>query len=170
MSTRRRFLASAALATTAATTLGFAAGPLLAAERPLRTRAIPSSGETLPVIGMGTSTSFEIGNDVAARAALAEVLRRFVEGGGRLIDTSPSYSDAEDVLGGLLAEAGSRAHVFLATKLSGVAGRAAGLAQFEASLRRLRSERIDLLQVHNLHDWRTQLALARELKAEGRVR
>lgn len=170
MSTRRRFLASAALATTAATTLGFAAGPLLAAERPLRTRAIPSSGETLPVIGMGTSTSFEIGNDVAARAALAEVLRRFVEGGGRVIDTSPSYSDAEDVLGGLLAEAGSRAQVFLATKLSGVAGRAAGLAQFEASLRRLRSERIDLLQVHNLHDWRTQLALARELKAEGRVR
>ena len=170
MSTRRRFLASAALATTAATAAGLGAGHLLAAGRPLETRVIPSSGEALPVIGMGTSTSFEIGGDVAARTALAEVLQRFVEGGGRVIDTSPSYADAEDVLGALLAEAALRPRVFLATKLSGVTGRAAGRRQFEASQRRLRSEQIDLLQVHNLGDWRTQLALARELKAEGLVR
>jgi aryl-alcohol dehydrogenase-like predicted oxidoreductase len=167
MSTRRRFLVNAALTVT---TAGLGPGRLLAAESPLETRPIPATGEALPVIGMGTSTSFEIGADRGARSALAEVLRRFVDGGGRLIDTSPSYSDAEDVLGGLLADAQLHSRVFLATKLSGVTGRAAGRAQFQASQRRLRSERIDLLQVHNLGDWRTQLALARELKAEGLVR
>jgi diketogulonate reductase-like aldo/keto reductase len=167
MSTRRRFLAGTALAAAAA---GFAPRRLLAAPAALETRVIPASGEALPVIGMGTSGSFEIGSDASARTLLSEVLQRFVDGGGRLIDTAPTYGGAEDVLGGLLAEAGLHSRVFLATKLSGVSGRAAGRAQFEASLRRLRTARIDLLQVHNLQDWRVQLALARELKAEGVVR
>lgn len=167
MGTRRRFLASAILAATAA---GLGPRRLIAAASPVETRLIPASGEALPVIGMGTSGSFEIGSDAEARALLGEVLRRFVDGGGRLIDTAPTYGNAEDVLGELLAEASLRSRVFLATKLSGVSGRAAGRAQFQASLRRLRGERIDLLQVHNLQDWRVQLALARELKAEGLVR
>jgi len=136
----------------------------------LATRPIPARGEALPVIGLGTSGSFEVGADAAARATLAEVLRRFVDGGGRLIDTAPTYSSAEDVLGALLAQTGLRERVFLATKLSGVTGRDAGRAQFAASLQRLRTDRVELLQVHNLRDWQTQLAVARELKAEGQVK
>jgi aryl-alcohol dehydrogenase-like predicted oxidoreductase len=166
MTTRRQFIAVSALA--AAT----ASAPLRRAfaDAPMSTRPIPSSGEALPVIGMGTSGSFEVGADAAARAPLAEVLRRFVDGGARLIDTAPTYGSAEDVLGALLAETGLRDRVFLATKLSGVTGKEAGRAQFEASLRRLRTDKVELLQVHNLRDWRTQLALARELKAEGKVK
>ena len=118
---------------------------------------------------MGTSGSFEVGTDAAARDPLREVLRRFVAGGARLIDTAPSYGTAESVLGDLLAELKLRDQVFLATKLSSV-GREAGAAQFAQSLARLRTDKVELLQVHNLRDWKTQLALARELKAEGKVR
>lgn len=166
MTSRRLFLASAALATS---TL-LARPRFAAAAEALQQRAIPSSGEALPVIGMGTSGSFEVGGDALARSALTEVLRRFIDGGGRLIDTAPTYGSAEDVLGDLLQAGGWRERVFLASKLSGVTGRDAGRAQFAATLGRLRTDRIDLLQVHNLRDWRTQLALARELKAEGKVR
>lgn len=167
MTTRRCFLTTTALAAAAALvrpTPGFATNA------GVRTRAIPASGERLPVIGMGTSGSFEVGGDATARTALSEVLRRFVDGGGRLIDTAPTYSSAEDVLGDLLAETGLRHRVFLATKLSGVTGREAGRAQFESTLKRLKTDQVELLQVHNLRDWRTQLAVARELKAEGRVK
>lgn len=144
--------------------------PAWSAEAAIATRTIPSSGEAIPVIGMGTSGSFEVDTDAATRAPLAEVLRRFVAGGGKLIDTAPTYSTAEDVLGDLLAETGLRPSVFLATKLSGVTGKDAGRAQFEQTLGRLRTDKVELLQVHNLRDWETQLALARELKAEGKVR
>lgn len=137
---------------------------------PLATRAIPASGERLPVIGMGTSGSFEVGDNESARARLRIVLRRFVAAGATVIDTAPTYTSAEDVLGDLVAEAGQRPRLFLATKLSGVVGRDAGLAQFADSLRRLQTDAIDLLQVHNLLDTATQLELARALKAEGKVR
>jgi diketogulonate reductase-like aldo/keto reductase len=167
MPSRRHFIASSVAAATALALLPRRA---LANPAAQATRAIPSSGEMLPVIGMGTSGSFEVGADASARSALAEVLRRFVDGGGRLIDTAPTYSSAEDVLGDLLAETGLRDRIFLATKLSGVSGREAGLAQFESTLGRLRTDTVELLQVHNLRDWRTQLALARELKAQGKVK
>ena len=167
MMNRRYFLgcsASAAIATIVAPRVAFAS-----ATSGIAKRRIPSSGEWLPVIGMGTSGSFEVGASAAERDPLREVLRRFFEGGGTLIDTAPSYGSAEEVLGDLLAESGMRASAFLATKL-GTSGRDAGIEQFEASLKRLRTDRIELLQVHNLRDWRTQLALARELKAQGKVR
>lgn len=165
MPSRRTFLASSVLAAAAPVlTRADSVAPALAS------RPIPSTGEALPVIGMGTSGSFEVGNDAAVRVPLAEVLRRFVEGGGRLIDTAPTYGSAEDVLGDLVQAAGLRSRLFLATKLSGVRGREAGMAQFADSLRRLRTDRVELLQVHNLGDWRTQLALARELKAQGKVK
>jgi aryl-alcohol dehydrogenase-like predicted oxidoreductase len=122
------------------------------------------------VIGIGTPSSFEVGGDAAARAQLAEVLRRFVAGGGRLIDTAPTYGTAEDVLGDLLAETGLRPQIFLATKLSGVTGAEAGRAQFAQSLKRLRTDKVELLQVHNLRDTETQLEVARALKAEGKVK
>lgn len=134
----------------------------------MRQRAIPSTGALLPLIGLGTSGNFEVGDSAAETDPLREVLKRFFASGARLVDTAPSYGRAELVLGALLAESEQRANCFLASKLSSV-GKEAGLAQFQDSLRRLRTDRLDLLQVHNLRDWRTQLALARELKNEGKV-
>lgn len=168
MYNRRRFLLSGAALTGAAFVPGIAL-PLSPAPG-LQRRRIAASGEMVPVIGMGTSGSFEVGADAEARAALSEVLRRFTAAGATLIDTAPTYGSAEGVLGELVAELGLRDSLFLATKLSGVSGREAGLAQFEATLKRLKTDKVDLLQVHNLRDWRTQLALARELKQQGRVR
>lgn len=153
---------------------GFAAVgglPALASANPntMRTRSIPVSNEAVPVIGMGTSGSFEVGPGTEEYEALNEVLRIFFEGGGRLIDTAPTYGNAEDVLGALLTEE-QRSQVFLATKLSGVTGRDAGRAQFANTLQRLGMDQVSLLQVHNLRDTATQLAVARELKEEGKTR
>ncbi len=136
----------------------------------MRTRIIPSSGETVPVIGMGTSGSFEVPSPGAEYRALQEVLKRFFAGGGKLIDTAPTYSNAEDNLGPLLEQLGLREQAFIATKLSGVTGREEGLAQFKNTLKRLHTDKVELLQVHNLRDWKTQLAVARELKKEGKVK
>lgn len=163
MTTRRDFLAAATVAAGAA-----ALRPLPAfAAASLRQRPIPATGERVPVIGMGTSGSFEV--DAAGREPLRGVLRRFVDGGGTVIDTSPNYSNAEDVLGDLLAELELRDRIFLATKLA-ADDRASGEAQFAQSLRRLRTDHVELLAVHNLRDWKTQLALARELKAAGKTK
>ena len=160
---RRTFLGGAVAAA------GAAALPLAvrAAAATMARRAVPSTGEPLPVIGMGTSGSFEV--DTAGREPLREVLRRFVAGGGTVIDTSPNYSNAEDVVGDLLHELQLRDRIFLATKLA-ADDRAAGEAQFARSLQRLRTDRVELLAVHNLRDWKTQLALARELKAQGKTK
>ena len=136
----------------------------------MRTRIIPSSGETVPVIGMGTSGSFEVPSSGAEYRALQEVLKRFFAGGGKLIDTAPTYSNAEDNLGPLLEQLGLREQAFIATKLSGVSGREEGFAQFKNTLKRLRTDKVELLQVHNLRDWKTQLAVARELKEQGKVK
>lgn len=173
MPTRRQFIiASSAAAGSACfgllpSSLSIAGAAEQAA---MRTRVIPSSGETVPVIGMGTSGSFEVPAGSAEYQALKEVLRRFFDGGATLIDTAPTYSNAEDNLGPLLAELGLRKRAFIATKLSGVNGREQGLAQFNNTLKRLRTDRVELLQVHNLRDWKTQLALARELKEQGKVK
>jgi aryl-alcohol dehydrogenase-like predicted oxidoreductase len=133
-------------------------------------RLIPRTGEKIPIIGMGTSGSFEVKSNTPEYEALREVLKIFFDGGGTLIDTAPTYSVAEDVLGTLLAEQNLRPKAWIATKLSGVHGRAAGLAQFNDTLRRLKTDKVELLQVHNLGDLKTQLALARELQAEGKAR
>lgn len=182
MYSRRRFLTSAA---TAAAGLSLAAcrddarAVAAATNQPagsaaplgtLNTRSIPSTGEKLPVIGMGTSGSFEVGDSTGERDPLREVLKRFFAAGATLIDTAPTYSVAEDVLGALLAEQNLRGKAWIATKLSGVNGREAGLVQFNNTLRRLQTDKVELLQVHNLGDLKTQLALARELKAQGKVR
>lgn len=168
MTSRRSFISAATLAVTAAalpSAAALAAAP--GASPGMAKRAIPSTGETIPVIGMGTSGSFEV--DPAGREPLKEVLRRFVAGGASVIDTSPNYSNAEDVLGDLLAELGLRNRIWLATKLA-ADDRAAGEAQFAQSLRRLRTDKVELLAVHNLRDWKTQLAYARELKAQGKTK
>ncbi len=173
MSNRRQFLgATATVALTAMInpSLAFGTTPAAQLKPAIATRKIPSSGEQIPIIGLGTSGSFEIGTSAAERDPRREVLRRFLAAGASLIDTSPSYSTAESVIGDLLADLGMREKVFLATKLSGVKGREAGLEQFNSSLKRLQTDKVELLQVHNLGDWKTQLALARELKVEGKVR
>ena len=168
--TRRREFILQTSAAVLATTLSGASAPAAVRREPLALRTIPSSGERIPVIGLGTSGSFEVGDNEAARARLRIVLRRFVAAGASVVDTAPTYTSAEDVLGALVADAGQRPRLFLATKLSGVVGREAGLAQFAESLRRLRTDTVDLLQVHNLRDTATQLAVARQLKTEGKVR
>jgi len=177
--TRRKFLITSAIA---ATGIGLAAcrdaaqaqAPAASAPDtltgPLNLRAIPSTGEKVPVIGMGTSGSFEVGQSAAELDPLREVLKRFFAAGATLIDTAPTYSVAEDVMGVLLAEQGLTAKAWIATKLSGVQGREVGIAQFEDTLRRLKTDKVALLQVHNLGDLKTQMAVARELKAQGKVR
>lgn len=170
MQTRRSFL-GAASSTAAVLALGSTHRAFADTAQPAMTmRAIPSTGEKLPVIGMGTSGSFEVTANSPEYDALKEVLKVFFAGGGTVIDTAPTYSVAEDVLGALLAEQSLRPKTWLATKLSGVRGRDAGLAQFNATLGRLKTDKVELLQVHNLGDLKTQLAVARELKAEGKTR
>lgn len=134
-------------------------------------KTIPSSGKTLPVIGIGTARRYDVGESEAERAPLREVLAEFAKMGGRVIDTAPTYGRAEQVSGDLVRAIGNRDQLFIATKVSlrGQSGREAGIAQMEQSMRRFGTERIDLMQVHNLNDWRTQLALMREWKAAGRL-
>ena len=171
MSTRRQFIGqSAVLAGSALLGTSWMSLARAASEGKMLTRTIPSSGESVPAIGMGTSGSFEITQGSPEYTALREVLKRFFDGGATLIDTAPTYSNAEDILGPLLDDAKLRPKAFIATKLSGVSGRAEGLKQFQGSLKSLRTDKVELLQVHNLGDWKTQLALARELKKEGKVK
>jgi len=132
------------------------------------TREIPSTGERLPVVGLGTSDEFSVlpGEDLGP---LREVLRRFVELGGTMVDTAPAYGNAEEVIGGLVAELGIAKKLFIATKVR-THGREAGLAQMRASERLLRKRPLDLLQVHSLVDVNTQLKNLRAWKEAGRVR
>ena len=132
-------------------------------------RAIPKGGEQIPAMGMGTANSFHVGASAAARAPVKEVLRLFIDTGGRVIDTSPMYGSAETVTGDLAAELGIQKDLFIATKVW-TDGRVAGEKQMETSMERLRTKRIDLMQVHNLVDWRTQLNTLRAWKGQGRIR
>jgi diketogulonate reductase-like aldo/keto reductase len=132
-------------------------------------RAIPSSGETIPAVGLGTWRVFDVGASGAARAPLKEVLERFVALGGRVVDSSPMYGNAESVVGDLATELALGDKLFFATKVW-TRGHDAGIKQMEQSFTRFRTRRIDLLQVHNLLDWRTHLATLREWKQAGRIR
>ncbi|AYC31523.1 aldo/keto reductase [Pseudomonas cavernae] len=140
-----------------------------AAPAPLLQRKIPSSGESLPVIGLGTSRVFNVDLTDEQLAPLLEVIQTFFAGGATLIDTAPSYGAAEQVTGELLKRSDNQAKAFLATKLSST-GRERGAAQFQLSQEALQRQHIDLVQVHNLQDSATQLGLLRELKQQGTVR
>ena len=133
------------------------------------TRPIPSTGEAMPVVGLGTWPVFNVGAGEAARRPLREVVQGLVAGGGRMIDTSPMYGRSEGVVGDIVAELGLRDKVFLATKVW-ISGREQGIAQMARSAQLLKSPVIDLMQIHNLVDWRTQLATMRDMKAKGRLR
>jgi len=128
------------------------------------TRAIPSSGERLPVIGLGTWQTFDVGSD--NRDPLREVLKTFSKG---VVDSSPMYGSSESVAGDLIAELGLRPQLFVATKVY-TSGRDEGIRQMETSLKRLRVQQMDLMQVHNLLDVTTHAATLRKWKEEKRVR
>ncbi len=140
------------------------------AQRPLITRAIPSSGERLPVIGIGTARRYDV-TTAEEKAPLRDTLREFPKLGGKVIDTAPGYGQAETVTGELVAELGIRDQLFLATKVS-VRGTdvAPGVAQIEESFRRLKTDRIDLMQVWNLGGTAPLLPVLREMKAAKRIR
>ena len=142
---------------------------LFAQQETLIQRKIPSSGESLPVIGIGTARRYDVGPDAPARAELKEVLRRFAAAGGRVIDTAPSYGAAESVVGDLVADLGIRKPLFIATKV-GARQKEAGLRQIEESFRKLRTQQIDCIAVHNLMNTAEHLAVLRDLKQAGRIR
>lgn len=148
-----------------------AASPWLhAATSPeLLSRKVPSSGEALPVIGAGTSGSFEVAPGSPEYQQLKVVLKAFFDGGGKVIDTSPNYGGADAVLGQLLEEGGWHRQCFIATKIA-ADSRADAERQWAGSLKNLRTDKVDLLQIHNLRDWQTQLPYARELKQQGKTR
>jgi aryl-alcohol dehydrogenase-like predicted oxidoreductase len=133
------------------------------------TRTIPSSGEKLPVIGLGTWQAFDVDLTSDSRRQLGDVLSLFVKLGGRVIDTSPMYGRAEKVIGDLTSALGIRDKVFLATKVW-TRGKENGIKSMERSMTLLRAKKIDLMQVHNLVDVETQLATLREWKSQGRIR
>jgi diketogulonate reductase-like aldo/keto reductase len=132
-------------------------------------RAIPSTGETLPVIGLGTWQTFDVGTAEAERQPLARVLETFVELGGTLVDSSPMYGRAEGIVGALASGMHLHERLFVATKVW-TSGQAAGVRQMEESLRRLAVPRVDLMQVHNLLDVEAHLATLAEWKKAGAVR
>lgn len=132
-------------------------------------RAIPASGETLPVIGLGTWQTFDAGASAAERAPLEAVLAAFTAMGGKVIDSSPMYGRSEEVVGDLTAKLQLRPKLFVATKVW-TSGKAAGIRQMEASMRKLRMDVIDLMQVHNLLDAGVHLETLHAWKREGRIR
>ena len=165
MITRRKFLATGASAVALAPLLNLA----MADSPHLIQRPIPSSGELLPVIGMGTSRTFDAGADAVTVARLAEVMALFFAGGGTVIDSSPMYGEAESRVGDVLRNMDESPSLFAATKVW-TEGKAEGIAQMEESARRMHVERFDLIAVHNLVDWKTQLTTLKDWKNDGKVR
>ena len=164
--TRRRFLQSSA----ASALLGsLASASSLATETGVIRKTIPSSGERLAVIGLGTSRTFDIAPGDAAGSPLVEVMRTFFERGGQLIDSSPMYGNAEAVTGVLLNEISDTRGVFTATKVW-TDGKASGIRQMQESMRHFGVERIDLMQIHNLRDWRNHIETLKEWKSVGKIR
>jgi aryl-alcohol dehydrogenase-like predicted oxidoreductase len=139
-----------------------------AANGPLA-RRIPKTGEAIPAVGLGTWQVFDVAPDAKEKAQARETLKVFAELGGRVIDSSPMYGSSESVTGELAAALGLKARLFVATKVW-TSGRQAGIRQMEDSMRKLRVERLDLMQVHNLVDAAAHLATLRDWKNAGRVR
>jgi diketogulonate reductase-like aldo/keto reductase len=132
-------------------------------------RIIPSSGERLPVVGLGTWLQFDVGSSASEREPLLEVLRQMAAKGGKVIDSSPMYGKAEEVIGALTTATGKPDQFFYATKVW-TSGEQNGIVQMEASLKKMKRNKMDLLQVHNLLDWQTHLRTLNRWKKEGRVR
>lgn len=167
MKISRREFTKASLSMASLAAIG---GPAGAAEpHSMLAKAVPSSGEMLPIIGLGTNR-YGVGAGEAARAPLRESLERFHHLGGTVIDTAPMYRTSESVLGDLIAELGIREDLFIATKTDRTDGSAGTVEQMQESMARLKTDRIELMQVHNLLGWRDALPVMREWQQEGRIR
>ena len=165
---RRRFcMLLAGLASTPLSSSGIAKAGIQ--NRQLITKPIPSSAEQLPVIGMGTSRTFDVNNDPATLARLGAVLQEFSANGGTVIDSSPMYGAAERVLGELLKAVEAPGKVFAATKVW-TDGRESGVRQMARSRQLWGVEQFDLMQIHNLRDWRVHYETISSMKDEGRIR
>jgi diketogulonate reductase-like aldo/keto reductase len=168
---RRNFIGTVAVALSASgNALGASASGGGQPQR-MHERRIPRAqgGESLPVIGMGTWNTFDVGSNAAERAPLAEVLQAFFAAGAKVIDSSPMYGHAEAVTGDLVQQLRKQPNTFYATKVW-TSGRDKGLAQIERSMLLLKTPQLDLLQIHNLVDWRAHAQTLRSLKEEGRIR
>ena len=163
VASRRAFL------TAAGALLGAMVMPAGSRAQGLLERRIPKTGEALPAVGLGTWQVFDVAGDAKELAQAKETLRVFVEGGGRMVDSSPMYGSSEQVTGQLAVDLAVQPRLFVATKVW-TSGKQAGIRQMEDSMRKLRVERLDLMQVHNLVDTQTHLATLREWKKAGRVR
>jgi len=135
----------------------------------LITRPIPSSGEQLPVMGVGSSRTFDVSMDEAVLKNLTEVMRVFFDMQGTLVDSSPMYGAAESVLGEIMSRLPGKKNLFAATKVW-TYGKDEGIAQMQESSRRMQVPVFDLMQIHNLRDWEVQLATLRQWKEEGKIR
>ncbi|MEJ2178191.1 MAG: aldo/keto reductase [Gammaproteobacteria bacterium] len=164
--TRRNFLKSTCAASLACTF----ASPYTAANDPVAIKKmIPSSGEQLSVIGLGTSRTFDVDVSNVAESPLVEVMQAFFDRGGQLIDSSPMYGNAESVTGALLEKIDNKQELFTATKVW-TNGRDEGIHQMKQSMQRFGVDRIDLMQIHNLTDWQTHLDTLIDWKAQGKIR
>ena len=155
--------------TTASVCLPIGSSRIFAAEGSPLMRAIPSTGEKLPVIGLGSAVTFDVPFNSPKVTDITEVITRFVKRGGKVIDTSPSYGNAESLIGQIAGKSGLTDSLFIATKVR-ARGREAGIAQIEQSLGRFQRRTIDLIQVHNLVDVETQMSALRESKSKGKIR
>tara|TARA_R110002110_G_scaffold205066_2_gene416802 strand:+ start:5703 stop:6623 length:921 start_codon:yes stop_codon:yes gene_type:complete len=165
----RRTLLKLAGSLAAAGFFGLAKTVAQASESTLITRTIPGTSEALPVIGMGTSRTFDTPGDKASMAALEQVMRAFFAGNGSVIDSSPMYGEAESRVGDVLRALPQPQTVFAATKVW-TKGRQQGIEQMQTSERRMNVKRFDLIAVHNLKDWQTHLDTLQQWKEQGRVR
>lgn len=166
--TRAEFL-TLSLGATAGAMTAFAGPPALALDGPIRTRKVPKSGEAVPVVGLGTARSFGYAGDQAEFDARKAAIKTLLDGGGTVIDTSPTYGDSEAIVGRALQELRMREKAFIATKVS-ITGERAGIDQHRQSVKDLRTPKFDLLQIHNLRDTKVHLKTVRRLKEEGKVR
>lgn len=168
MITRRRAVKLIG-ATTASVCLPIGSSRIFAAEGSPLMRAIPSTGEKLPVIGLGSAVTFDVPSNSPKAKDVAEVITRFAKHGGKVIDSSPSYGNAESLIGQIAGKSGLTDSLFIATKVR-AKGKEAGITQIEQSLGRFHRGRIDLIQVHNLVDVETQMSALRESKSKGKIR
>jgi aryl-alcohol dehydrogenase-like predicted oxidoreductase len=153
----------------ASAALAFGRMPAFAQGGPINKRPIPSTGEMIPVVGLGTARTFNAESTPEQLAPLIEVMKAFTYMGGTVLDTAPSYGKAEVVCGNLIEELDLYDKLFVATKVR-TEGVEAGIEQMENSMEVLHREVIDLMQIHNLRDWQNQLATLRDWKAEGKFR
>lgn len=142
---------------------------LFAASRNKITRVIPSSGESLAIMGLGSSRTFDVSVDEISKMGLVPVMQAFFDSGGQLIDSSPMYGNAESVIGELLKQCSNKEGLFAATKVW-TDGREEGVAQMRRSMERMGVKVMDLIQIHNLRDWEIHIKTLREWKAQGKIR